>query len=291
MMSAVSDYSVLRVLPSLLVAYGFKVLNSLLIKVYKAPLVILLGVLCFLSFSGMALAMSEGHTSGTRLNFQGGSTFKVVSPNSILKAVIQDMSRRAFDAPKWLVARVEHGSQLNRNSLVYSELPITKDTSASGLMVSPALPTQAPGLYLVKPLGPGMNHLAPIHYQVSGQIDSQLAAPQTISLVTPRAGEKVAAEYKFKWESKDAAIFYRYELYVSQFVPYFGARDQDEDNDLSTVYQYGRLLPGHSRALSVADLPTPALSAQSTVYWRVVGVDVGGNTVSVSPLQRVHVQP
>lgn len=251
---------------------------------------------CFLAMfvaSSSAWGLSEGYRSNTRLHFQGGSTFKVVPPNSLLQAVVERVSRRPGSAPTWLVARVEHGSQLDRSTLTYSALADTAADAAESkaLTVSPGLPTKVPGLYMVKLRGPGLGKLPPIHYQVSGQIDSQLAAPQTIALVTPRSGEKVPNDFKFKWAAKDLALFYRYELYVSQFVPYFGSQEQESDNDLSTVYQYGRLLPGHIRALSVDTLPTPALSSQSTTYWRVVGLDVGGNTVSVSPLQRVQVQP
>lgn len=257
-------------------------------SVRAAGLVALVCSVIMFGLSGGALAFSEGHTTSARLHFQGGSTFKVVSPNSLLQAAVIPVFRGQVQSPTWQVARVEPGSQLDRRTLTFSTLPQVTDNN---LRVSPALPTKVPGLYLVKPNGPGLGALAPIHYQVSGQMESQLAAPQTISLVAPRAGQKVMHDFKFQWAVKDPAPFYRYELYVSQFVPFFGSQEQAGESDLSTVYQYGQLVPGHVRALSAASVPTPALSSQSTTYWRVVGLDAGGNTVSVSPLQRVDIQP
>jgi hypothetical protein len=246
-------------------------------------------------YSGVVWSMSTGQTVSEGLTFQGGSTFKVVPPNSELYAQHHRVGGR--NASQWMVARVENGNQLVNNTLVFESLSGGTDSLVGregSAWMSPPLPTHTTGLYIVKLAGAANRRLVQIHYQVSGQLSSQLAAPQTISLVTPRPSEKVSRQYQFQWVAEDGASFYRYELYVSRFVPFFGRGDgepgeENDKSDLSTVYQYGRLLSGRIRALSLVNMNTPTLRHDSSVYWRVVGLDVAGNTISVSPLQRVQI--
>lgn len=224
------------------------------------------------------------------LQFDQQKTFKVVAPGARLHANAHvqlqgDGQVGAF----WQVARLDQPlvamDLLSFQSLGEMQLLQAPHT----VLLSPALPTDAPGIYVVQ-LSASNGNLFYLHYQVTADQRQTLLAPDSIVLTSPLPRQAIDANAAFLWQTDVPVAAYRYELYRAPQDAYF-AQIAHPAQLMPVVL--GQLVAAQQAQWQLdknllASLVTASHSDR--YFWRVVGLGLDGATLCRSQLQLVALQ-
>jgi hypothetical protein len=210
------------------------------------------------------------------LRLSNQSRASIVPRDSLLKAIAQVQT----DGNGWLDARWEiaDGAGLQGEPL-YRPLRAVREYVGGGQILnleSPKLPTTGSGRYLVRlsirePQGTG--EAAPLLYQVmdTGNLD-------TLALVSPADRTLLLPSTRFAWLPVTGAKAFVLELLPDQEVVGTGAEER----------RGAVMVPSDSTELQLSNLVRQGLISGQRYSWRVIALDVHGQTLSRSALRQIQ---
>ncbi len=160
--------------------------------------------------------------------------------------------------------------------------------SPKSLLLSPALPTDQPGIYVLQ-LSASNGNLYYLHYQVTVDERQSLLAPASIELVAPAPRQVLMAnaDTDFFWLSSAPVAAYRYELYSAPRANNFAQLSSPPNRAPILV---GQLIAAQQTQLQLGSGLLRRLPRSGDYFWRVVGLGLDGATVCRSQLQMVALQ-
>lgn len=253
----------------------------------------------FVGLSAALLSISsvESATSlhNVHLQFDQLKTFKVVEPGARLHANAYLQLQAAGRVKTigqagvmWRVARLEQ-PLVDVASLAYADIgEIQLIRAHKNLLLSPSLPTEQPGIYVVQ-LSVSSGEFYYVHYQVAKDLKQSVLASATIELLSPLPRQALLSNSRadFLWLYDAPVAAYRYELYVTKAAADFAHLSLPPTQ---APIIFGQLLAAQQTQWQLDLGLVKGLPRSGRYFWRVVGLGLDGATVSRSQLQMITLQ-
>lgn len=233
------------------------------------------------------------------VRFDTGNLTEVIGKGAPLQAIVNVNHQRAglFDAV-WEVA----GPATTGGQPIFRPLHYVRQFLGAGreaVLQSPSLPTNSPGLYLlrlrvVQPEGLA----APIvlRYQVVERSLGEPARVKRIKVTQPSAATQLKSDTLFRWQAQENARAYQLELYnqpgTADPVPgslEHRAAGDNETAALDDAPTTGILIPSDHTSTTLSPSVFGYLTPGETYYWRVIAIDAAGTIVAASALRDIRV--
>jgi len=166
---------------------------------------------------------------------------------------------------------------------------------------SPPLPTNLPGLYLVRLriINPLTSFEVPvIRYFVGEGRPGHGLPPAPISLLKPGNLALLAADTQFIWSPVKEARIYQLEIYAvpTRNLPTLPAMGDTEQGppakEVSTALSQrpltGVLIPAGNTQTALSSMVRTHLLPGQTYYWRLLAIDESGVVIGRSPVRELH---
>jgi hypothetical protein len=226
------------------------------------------------------VVLRQGH-----IRFDQQDSFKVVAPGARLHAnAYFELDGVGQTGVFWQVARLDQ-PLIDPSILPFQSLgDMQLIQSPKSVLLSPALPTEQPGIYVVQ-VAASHGDLFYLHYQVSIDARQSVLAPPSIELVSPTPRQIVTrTDQAFLWGSSAPVAAYRYELYAAAQAAGFAKLSRPPSHSPILVAQ---LLGAQQTQLQLDPGLMERLPVSGKYFWRVVGLGLDGATVCRSQLQMV----
>lgn len=229
------------------------------------------------------------------LRFEDGAAVASVANAERLRAVANiDYDRAGLLEAVWEVAT----PATTRGEPFFRRLDNVRQYLGAGQQASlrsPALPTDQPGLYLlrlrvVQPMLE-QNDIV-LRYQVSG---ASTTAPERVSVlnVTTDQSTALGADTEFQWRRVSNTHAYQLELYDQRPEPTSSTEPEHSDTvpaEFASEPTTGLMVKAGTERTRLSPAVLHQLLPGHVYYWRVVAVDANGAILAASPVQTLRTE-
>lgn len=235
------------------------------------------------------------------LAFQDRSRVKILPEGDALFAVAEINFDGAGTAQlEWQIA----DPSSTRGGLIFRRLQILRRSFSGRARVtlkSPALPTRAQGLHIIRLVAtkPTLTFDTPDlkYFVVPRQGATTAPAGQRIGLLGPVENAALTTETKFAWQDVPGAAVYQLEVYPPRPAGALGPAETEsiggtllvDPDELAQRPIAGIALPAADTTVSLKAFSLAHLEAGGAYLWRVKAIAGNGAVIGASPLRRITV--
>lgn len=220
--------------------------------------------------------------SSYKLRFENDKTNQTIMPLDKLKAVAHiEATRTGTIKAVWEVATPSSTSGKPGYRVLRTEQR-TLTSFAVNKIVSPVLPTDSTGIYLLRFrfLDPALEGDIPtIRYYVNSVAGKVL---KPIRSLNPENNAKLSLQTRFEWESIPGANTYKLE-----FIEPPAGKDLDSKIEKYTPVT-GFLLKAKRTEVKINKVILTYLKPGKTYWWHIIGLDIDGNATGTSPWRLIQ---
>lgn len=252
----------------------------------------------------VALTITSGLGAGfgiTRqaLSFDDGTPVRILARGADLHArALLNFNGTGLLQAMWEVA----GPPGTGGEPIFRPLSQVRQHLSGGANVtleSPALPTDMPGLYLVRlritdPATPF--EMPVIRYFVGDEAPGHAVPPVSMALGQPANLALLGPDTRFTWEPVAKAQVYQLEIYSTEAglpaLPEMGGGDEPPAGEVAAAMRRppvtGVLVPGQQTQTPLSGAVRAHLDPGGRYYWRLLAIGADGAVVGRSPVRELH---
>jgi hypothetical protein len=225
------------------------------------------------------------------LAFDDGNRTRVIARGNPLRAIANlRFQGGGIFAGEWRVSVQDgvRGSGFERRLAIIRQ-PLSGAGNGATRLVSPSLPVDRPGLYVVR-LVPDSSTtglaIPAIRYYVT---PSDLTRAPELKVSAPPAGSLLTADTRFAWVPVPRAAAYQIEIFETDGGPSSSdpsARLLVGSDGLTPLT--GRVVPGTATEASIADLTMRHIPPGSAYRWRIRALGPAGEVLAISTFRHLR---
>ena len=239
--------------------------------------------------------------SGEVLSFDNGSSVRILPRNNAIHAQAElGYNGTGLLQAVWEIANpaTTSGEPVYRPLLQVREYLTLGDAKT---LKSPALPTGAVGLYLVRlrVIDPIVPFTTPVvrYFVAEGRVGKELP-PDPVGVTSPVPFALYAPDTLFAWESHKGARAYQLEVYRTDRnpateLPDLGGGDRTpKPSDVAAALRQapvtGMLVPGNQTTTTLSLNARQRLTPGRAYLWRVLAISEDGTVIGQSPMREMR---